>query len=86
VRSIVESGGAARFVAADLTDPDALRRFAEQAGAVDILVNNAAVFPGAPTVSQDIETFDVVLAANIRAPYFLTAALVPAMIAKAPAA
>ena len=82
VRSIVESGGSARFVAADLTDPDSLRRLAEQAGAVDILVNNAAVFPGAPTVSQDIETFDAALAANIRAPYFLTAALVPAMIAK----
>jgi NAD(P)-dependent dehydrogenase (short-subunit alcohol dehydrogenase family) len=82
VRSIVQSGGAARFVAADLTDPESLRRLAEQAGAVDILVNNAAVFPGAPTVSQDIETFDAALAANIRAPYFLTAALVPAMIAK----
>jgi NAD(P)-dependent dehydrogenase (short-subunit alcohol dehydrogenase family) len=82
VRSIAESGGAARFVAADLTDLDSLRRLAEQAGAVDILVNNAAIFPGAPTVAQDLESFDATLAANIRAPYFLTAALAPAMVAK----
>src|ERR1700738_3271916 len=84
VRSITESGGTARVVAGGraLPDPDSLRRLAEQAGAVDILVNNAAIFPGGPTVSQDIETFDTVLAANIRAPYFLTAALVPAMVAK----
>jgi NAD(P)-dependent dehydrogenase (short-subunit alcohol dehydrogenase family) len=82
VREIKERGGTARFVAADLTDLDSLRGLAEQAGAVDILVNNAAVFPGGPTVSQDAETFDAVLAANIRAPYFLTAALAPAMIAR----
>src|ERR1700738_3466934 len=82
VRSITDSGGTARFVAGDLTELQTLRRLAEQAGAVDILVNNAAVFPGGPTVSQDIETFDTVLAANIRAPYFLPAALVPAMVAK----
>jgi NAD(P)-dependent dehydrogenase (short-subunit alcohol dehydrogenase family) len=82
VQEIKERGGTARFVAADLTDLDSLRGLAEQAGNVDILVNNAAVFPGGPTVSQDAETFDAVLAANIRAPYFLTAALAPAMIAR----
>src|SRR5579862_2005104 len=70
VRSITESGGAARFVAADLADPASLRSLAEQAGAVDILVNNAALFPGAPTVAQDLESFDAVFAANVRAPYF----------------
>jgi NAD(P)-dependent dehydrogenase (short-subunit alcohol dehydrogenase family) len=82
VRSITESGGTARFVAADLTDLDSLRRLAEQAGAVDILVNNAAIFPVAPTTAQDVESFDTVLAANVRAPYFLTAALAPSMVAK----
>jgi len=82
VRSITENGGAARFVAADLTDLASLRHLAEQAGDVDILVNNAAIFPVAPTVAQDPESFDTVLAANVRAPYFLTAALAPAMVAK----
>ncbi|MBY8343806.1 SDR family oxidoreductase [Streptomyces spinosirectus] len=82
VRSITDAGGRARFVAADLTDLASLRRLAETAGDVDVLVNNAAIFPGAPTVDQDVDTFDTTLAANIRAPYFLTAALAPAMIAK----
>jgi NAD(P)-dependent dehydrogenase (short-subunit alcohol dehydrogenase family) len=82
VRSITDAGGRARFLAADLTDLDSLRRLAEAAGDVDVLVNNAAIFPGAPTVDQDVDTFDTALAANIRAPYFLTAALAPAMIAK----
>ncbi|XUL85406.1 SDR family NAD(P)-dependent oxidoreductase [Streptomyces galilaeus] len=82
VRSITDAGGRARFVAADLTDPAALRRLADEAGPVDILVNNAAIFPGAPTVDQDLDTLDESLAANVRAPYLLTAALVPAMIAK----
>ncbi|MEY9929786.1 NAD(P)-dependent dehydrogenase (short-subunit alcohol dehydrogenase family) [Catenulispora sp. GP43] len=82
VQSITEQGGRARFIAADLTDLDSLRGLAEAAGDVDILVNNAAVFPGAPTTDQDVASFDSTLATNIRAPYFLTAALVPAMIAK----
>jgi NAD(P)-dependent dehydrogenase (short-subunit alcohol dehydrogenase family) len=82
VRAIVDGGGAARFVPADLADLTSLRRLAEEAGGVDILVNNAAIFPGGPTVSQDVESFDAVLAANIRAPYFLTAALAPGMVAK----
>ena len=82
VESITGQGGQARFVAADLTDPDSLRSLAETAGDVDILVNNAAVFPGAPTTAQDIASFDSAFAANVRAPYFLTAALAPAMVAK----
>ncbi|MDT3445835.1 SDR family oxidoreductase [Pseudofrankia sp. BMG5.37] len=82
VDSIKADGGSARFVGADLTDLTSLRALATAAGSVDILVNNAAIFPGAPTVSQDVESFDASLAANIRAPYFLTAALAPAMITK----
>ncbi|MFC7261405.1 SDR family NAD(P)-dependent oxidoreductase [Streptomyces lutosisoli] len=82
VSSITDAGGRARFVAADLTDLASLRNLAEAAGDVDVLVNNAAFFPGAPTVDQDVDTFDTALAANVRAPYFLTAALAPAMVAK----
>ena len=82
VKEIVEAGGAARFIAADLGDVAALRRLATAAGDVDILINNAALFPIASTTDQDVAAFDEVLAANVRAPYFLTAALVPAMVAK----
>jgi NAD(P)-dependent dehydrogenase (short-subunit alcohol dehydrogenase family) len=82
VKEITAAGGAARFVAADLTDVGSLRRLAEAAGAVDILVNNAALFPVAPTTEQDVTGFDQALATNIRAPYLLSPALVPAMIAQ----
>jgi NAD(P)-dependent dehydrogenase (short-subunit alcohol dehydrogenase family) len=37
---------------------------------------------GCANFSGDVDTFDQAVAANIRAPYFLTAALVPAMLAK----
>jgi NAD(P)-dependent dehydrogenase (short-subunit alcohol dehydrogenase family) len=82
VRSIKEGGGAARFVQADLTDLASLRQLAREAGEVDILVNNAAAFPMGPAISVGVEAFDAALATNIRAPYFLTAALAPAMVAK----
>jgi NAD(P)-dependent dehydrogenase (short-subunit alcohol dehydrogenase family) len=82
VQAITDAGGAARFIAAELTDLEALRRLAVAAGEVDILVNNAAIFPVGATTDQDVASFDRALAANIRAPYFLTAAIAPAMIAK----
>lgn len=82
VKEILAGGGSARFVRAELTDVDAVLRLAEAAGDVDILVNNAATWPGAATVEQDVSGFDDALATNLRAPYFLTAKLAPAMVAK----
>lgn len=82
VQSIESAGGSASFVAADLTDLDSVRELAAQAGDVDILVNNAGIFPGQPTVAQDVESFDASFTANVRGPYFLTAAIAPGMIAR----
>ncbi|MFF5289410.1 SDR family NAD(P)-dependent oxidoreductase [Paractinoplanes globisporus] len=82
VKEITEAGGTARFVAADLTDVASLRRLADEAGDVDILVNNAALFPIAATTEQEPDRLDEAFAANVRAPYLLVAALAPAMAAK----
>jgi NAD(P)-dependent dehydrogenase (short-subunit alcohol dehydrogenase family) len=82
VKEITEAGGDARFIAADLTDAEQVRRLAAEAGDVDILVNTGALFPVAPTVEQEAAGLDEALAANVRAPYLLTAALAPAMVAK----
>src|ERR1700687_1233951 len=41
VKEIERSGGKARFLAADLGSPAEIRRLAEQAGDIDVLVNNA---------------------------------------------
>jgi NAD(P)-dependent dehydrogenase (short-subunit alcohol dehydrogenase family) len=79
---IVARGGSARFVAADLNDLDSVRHLATSAGDVDVLVNNAGIFPGALLVGQDLDSFEQAFDVNVRAPYFLTAALVPAMVAR----
>jgi NAD(P)-dependent dehydrogenase (short-subunit alcohol dehydrogenase family) len=77
--TIANKGGKARFVAADLSDPAQLADLVEQAGAIDILVNNAGITWYGPTADLDVATFDRLLAANVRAPYFLVAALAPKM-------
>src|SRR2546427_562758 len=45
VKEIERSGGKARFLPANLSDPGEIRRLAEQVGDIDVLVN--AVAPGA---------------------------------------
>jgi NAD(P)-dependent dehydrogenase (short-subunit alcohol dehydrogenase family) len=82
VSTIAAEGGKARFVAADLSDLTQLDDLAGQAGPVDVLVNNAGFSWFGPTADLDAATFDRLFAANVRAPYFLVAALAPAMVAR----
>jgi NAD(P)-dependent dehydrogenase (short-subunit alcohol dehydrogenase family) len=84
VEAIRAPGGSAVFVAADLVDADAAvdlaaRATEELGGGVDILVNSAGVFPFGPTSSHNEATFDAVYALNVKAPWFLVAALAPSM-------
>lgn len=79
VDTITAEGGKARFVAADLTDPNQLDGLVDQAVPVDVLVNNAGFSWFGPTGDLDVATFDRLFAANVRAPYFLVAALAPKM-------
>ena len=80
--TITAAGGKARFVAADLTDPAQVDHLVDQAGAVDVLVNNAGFSWFGPTAELDVATFDRLVAANVRAPYFLVAVLAPKMAAR----
>ena len=82
VDKITAAGGKARFVAADLGDPAQLDDLAEQAGLVDVLVNNAGFSWFGPTADLDVATFDRLFAANVRSAYFLVAALAPKMAAR----
>jgi NAD(P)-dependent dehydrogenase (short-subunit alcohol dehydrogenase family) len=82
VKEIEATGGQARFVAADLTDPAQITRLAEQAGEVDILVNNAGRAWSGPTAALDVATYDAMFASNVRSAYLLTAAIAPAMAAR----
>src|SRR5690349_4971733 len=61
-----------RFVSADMADLDAIGTLVDS-GDVDVLVNNAAAFPGALTLDQDVTSFERTLDVNIRGLYFLTA-------------
>jgi NAD(P)-dependent dehydrogenase (short-subunit alcohol dehydrogenase family) len=79
---ITAEGGKARFVAADLSDPAQLDDLARQANGVDVLVNNAGISWFGPTGELDVATFDQLFAANVRAPFFLVAALAPGMVAR----
>jgi NAD(P)-dependent dehydrogenase (short-subunit alcohol dehydrogenase family) len=80
--TITAEGGKARFVAGDLTDLAQLDHLIEQAGPVDVLVNNAGFSWFGPTADLDVATFDRLFAANVRAAYFLVAALAPEMAAR----
>jgi NAD(P)-dependent dehydrogenase (short-subunit alcohol dehydrogenase family) len=85
VDRIRTAGGRADFVAASLDgSPEASNDLATEAirvlgGRIDILVNNAGIFPRTKTATTDEETFDEVYAVNVKAPYFLTAAIAPVM-------
>ena len=80
--AVAAAGGKARFVAADLTDPAQVDHLAGPAGPVDVLVNNAGFSWFGPTADLDVATFDRLFAANVRAAYFLVAAMGPKMAAR----
>jgi NAD(P)-dependent dehydrogenase (short-subunit alcohol dehydrogenase family) len=86
VDGIRAAGGQADFVAADLDGSlEASRDLATQAmrvlgGRIDVLVNNAGIFPRTTTATTDEATFDEVYGVNVKAPYFLTAAIAPVMV------
>ncbi|MBE2317721.1 SDR family oxidoreductase [Solirubrobacter sp. CPCC 204708] len=79
VAEIADAGGSARFVAADVSDPDGIRALVEAVGAVDVLVNNAGLALWGPTEALAVEDFDALFATNVRGPYFLVAAFAPGM-------
>jgi NAD(P)-dependent dehydrogenase (short-subunit alcohol dehydrogenase family) len=84
VAEIAQEGGKARFLTADLSDLTEIRRLADEAGEggeVDVLVNNAGISWFGPTADLDVATYDALFDANVRAPYFLVAALAPRMAA-----
>jgi NAD(P)-dependent dehydrogenase (short-subunit alcohol dehydrogenase family) len=80
VEVIEKAGGTARFVAADLGDPEDVTRLAAAAGEVEVLVNNGGFAWFGPTADLDADRYDGMFDANVRAAYFLVAALAPGMV------
>jgi NAD(P)-dependent dehydrogenase (short-subunit alcohol dehydrogenase family) len=79
VEAVKAAGGTARFIAADLASFADVRRLAQAASDVDVLVNNAGVFPGGPTDQTTEDALDLTFDVNVKAPFFLTAAIAPRM-------
>jgi NAD(P)-dependent dehydrogenase (short-subunit alcohol dehydrogenase family) len=84
VAEIRAAGGQADFIASDLRDAARAREVAGRAvelgnGQLDILINNAGVYPFGPTHETTEELFDRVYSLNVKVPYFLVAELAPLM-------
>ncbi len=65
VADAITDGGKARFVAADLSQGAGVDDLIQQAGPVDILVNNAEVVWTRPTAELDMAPFDQLFATSI---------------------
>jgi 3-oxoacyl-[acyl-carrier protein] reductase len=85
VREIEQLGSTALALHADLTERDQIAALASQAlaqlGRIDVLINNAGEFSAAPLLKTDPATWDRLLAVNLTAPFLLSQALAPAMLA-----
>jgi NAD(P)-dependent dehydrogenase (short-subunit alcohol dehydrogenase family) len=84
VDEIRAAGGKADFISSDLRDAASAREVAKRAiqlgnGHVDILINNAGIYPFGPTHEMTEEQFDRVFTLNVKVPYFLMAELAPLM-------
>ncbi len=77
------AGGIVNAVVADVATEEGAAAVVEAAynayGAVDILVNNAAVSGGGRIAEHDVATWDRVIAANLRGPFLMARAVLPIM-------
>ena len=84
VAEIRAAGGKADFISSDLRNASSAREVARRAvelgnGHIDILINNAGIYPFGPTHEMSEEMFDKVYSLNVKVPYFLVAELAPPM-------
>ena len=77
VNEIRSADGEASAIKADVSNPEEVRQLFEEAiqksGRVDVVVNNAGIMPLSPIAKGDVETFDKVIAINLRGTFLVFA-------------
>ncbi|WP_366872308.1 3-hydroxybutyrate dehydrogenase [uncultured Roseobacter sp.] len=74
-----ETGTNARYIQADMSKGDQCRRLIADAGACDILINNAGIQHVAPIDEFPVEKWDAIIAINLSSAFHTTAAALPVM-------
>jgi NADP-dependent 3-hydroxy acid dehydrogenase YdfG len=82
-RACEQAGATAAAVVCDVSDEASVAAMAaavtRRFGAVDVLINNAGSFTGAPFVKLSVAEFDRMIAVNLRGVFLVSRAFVPAM-------
>jgi len=77
-------GATAEVFVCDVTDETAVAGLAKAVdkrfGAVDVLINNAGIFEGAPLLETTVAQFDRVVATSLRSTFMVSRAFVPGMV------
>jgi len=86
VKQIRAAGGAANVVIADVADPGAAQRLADETvqgeGRIDVLFNNAGISGVGTAHETSVELWDRVMAVNVRGVFLVSKFVVPYMIQK----
>jgi NAD(P)-dependent dehydrogenase (short-subunit alcohol dehydrogenase family) len=86
VKQIHDGGGTANVIIADVTEPAAAQRLADETaqaeGRIDVLFNNAGISGVGTAHETSVELWDKVMAVNVRGVFLVSKFVVPHMIQK----
>jgi 3-oxoacyl-[acyl-carrier protein] reductase len=75
VNEITSAGGHALAIQADVTNPEDVKQLFEKTinafGQIEVFVNNAGIMRLSPIAKGDVETFDKVIATNLRGTFLV---------------
>jgi 3-oxoacyl-[acyl-carrier protein] reductase len=75
VDEITSSGGRALAIRADVANPEDVKQLFEKTlkafGQIDVVINNAGIMTLSPIAQGDVETFDKVIATNLRGTFLV---------------